>query len=278
MELRLKKQSVLPGFGLALGWTVFSLCLIVLIPLSTIFLKSASLGWSGFWQVISSPRALASFRLSLGASLIAAAINGFFGLVVAWVLVRYRFPGRRLLDGLVDLPFALPTAVAGIVLTTLYSQNGWIGSQLAKIGIKVSYTPLGIVVALTFIGLPFVVRTIQPVLQVMDVGVEEAAASLGAGLWQTFRRVILPELLPAWITGITLAFARSLGEYGSVVFIAGNMPMRTEITPLLIMIKLDQFDYAGASAIALAFLIVSFSLLLFVNFLQRRQGAALASR
>jgi sulfate transport system permease protein len=274
----LKKKSVLPGFGLALGWTVLSLCLIVLIPLSTIFIKSASLGWSGFWQVISSPRALASYRLSLGASLIAAMINGFFGLLVAWVLVRYRFPGRRLLDGLVDLPFALPTAVAGIVLTTLYSQNGWVGSQLAKIGIKVSYTPLGVVVALTFIGLPFVVRTIQPVLQVMDVGVEEAAASLGAGLWQTFRRVILPEIFPAWLTGMTLAFARSLGEYGSVVFIAGNMPMRTEITPLLIMIKLDQFDYAGASAIALAFLVVSFSLLLFVNLLQRRQGVAPALR
>jgi sulfate transport system permease protein len=274
----LKKKSVLPGFGLALGWTVFSLCLIVLIPLSTIFIKSASLGWSGFWQVISSPRALASYRLSLGASLIAAMINGFFGLLVAWVLVRYRFPGRRLLDGLVDLPFALPTAVAGIVLTTMYSQNGWVGSQLAKIGIKVSYTPLGVVVALTFIGLPFVVRTIQPVLQVMDVGVEEAAASLGAGLWQTFRRVILPEIFPAWVTGMTLAFARSLGEYGSVVFIAGNMPMRTEITPLLIMIKLDQFDYAGASAIALAFLMVSFSLLLFVNLLQRRQGVAPALR
>jgi len=278
MALRLKKQSVLPGFGLALGWTVFSLCLIVLIPLSTIFLKSASLGWSGFWQVISSPRALASYRLSLGASLIAAMINGFFGLLVAWVLVRYRFPGRRLLDGLVDLPFALPTAVAGIVLTTLYSQNGWVGSQLAKIGIKVSYTPLGVVVALTFIGLPFVVRTIQPVLQVIDVGVEEAAASLGAGLWQTFRLVILPEIFPAWLTGVTLAFARSLGEYGSVVFIAGNMPMKTEITPLLIMIKLDQFDYAGASAIALAFLVVSFSLLLFVNLLQRRQGVAPALR
>jgi sulfate transport system permease protein len=278
MGLRWKKQSVLPGFGLAMGWTVFYLCLIVLIPLSTIFVKSASLGWSGFWRVISSPRALASYRLSLGASLIAALINGFFGMLVAWVLVRYRFPGRRVLDGLVDLPFALPTAVAGIVLTTLYSQNGWIGSQLAKIGIKVSYTPLGVIVALTFIGLPFVVRTIQPVLQVLDVGVEEAAASLGAGLWQTFRRVILPEVLPAWITGVTLAFARSLGEYGSVVFIAGNMPMRTEITPLLIMIKLDQYDYAGASAIALAFLLVSFSLLLLVNVLQRRQGVAVALR
>ncbi len=278
MGLRLKKQSVLPGFGLAMGWTVFYLCLIVLIPLSTIFMKSASMGWTAFWQVISSPRALASYRLSVGASLIAAAINGFFGMLVAWVLVRYRFPGRRLLDGLVDLPFALPTAVAGIVLTTIYSQNGWVGGQLAKIGIKVAYTPLGVIVALTFIGLPFVVRTIQPVLEVLDVGVEEAAASLGAGLWQTFRRVILPELFPAWITGVTLAFARSLGEYGSVVFIAGNMPMKTEITPLLIMIKLDQFDYAGASAIALSFLVVSFSLLLLVNVMQRRQGMATALR
>src|SRR5665213_1183261 len=205
MDLQFKKPSVLPGFGLAMGWTITYLCLIILIPLSTIFMKSASLGWSGFWHVISSPRAVATYRLSLGASLIAAIINGAFGLLVAWVLVRYRFPGRRLLDGLVDLPFALPTAVAGIVLTTLYSQNGWVGSWLARIGIKVSYTPLGVVVALTFIGLPFVVRTIQPVLQVLDVGVEEAAASLGAGLWQTFRRVILPELLPAWITGVTLA-------------------------------------------------------------------------
>jgi len=275
LRLFAKKRSTLPGFGLAMGWTIFYLCLIVLIPLSTILLKSASLGWSGFWQTITAPRALATYRLTLGASLIAALINAVFGLLVAWVLVRYRFPGRRLLDGLVDLPFALPTAVAGIVLTTMYSDRGWIGSRLARLGFKVSFTPLGIVVALTFIGLPFVVRTIQPVLQVLDVEVEEAARSLGASLWQTFRRVILPELLPAWITGVTMAFARGLGEYGSVVFIAGNMPMRTEITPLLIMIKLEQFDYAGASAIALAFLSVSFVLLLTVNFLQRRRQDAL---
>ena len=272
MALLLKRKSVLPGFGLALGWTLFYLCLIILIPLSTIFVKSASLGWTQFWHVISSPRALASYRISLGASLVAASINAVFGLLVAWVLVRYRFPGRKILDGLVDLPFALPTAVAGIVLTTIYSQNGWVGSLLARVGIKVAYTPLGIVVALTFIGLPFVVRTLQPVLQDLDAGMEEAAASLRADLWQTFRRVIFPELFPALVTGFTLAFARALGEYGSVVFISGNMPMRTEITPLLIMIKLEQFDYAGASAIALAFLVVSFLLLLTVNLLQRRQG------
>jgi sulfate transport system permease protein len=278
MSFLLKKKSVLPGFGLALGWTIFYLCLIILIPLSTIFVKSSSLGFRQFFLVITSPRALAAFKLSLGASLAAAFINAIFGLLVAWVLVRYSFPGRRILDGLVDLPFALPTAVAGIVLTTMYSPNGWVGSWLAKVGIKVSYTPLGIIVALTFIGLPFVVRTIQPVLQDLDTGIEEAAVSLGASPLQTFRRVILPEILPAWVTGFTLAFARALGEYGSVVFIAGNMPMRTEITPLLIMIKLEQFDYAGASAIALTFLVISFSLLLLVNFLQRRQGSALASR
>ncbi len=269
----LKKRSVLPGFGLALGWTLFYLCLMVLIPLSTIFIKSASLSWAQFLEAVSSPRALASYRLSFGASFVAALINAVFGLLVAWILVRYRFPFRRIIDGLVDLPFALPTAVAGIVLTTLYSQNGWVGSRLAKLGIKVAYTPLGVMVALTFIGLPFVVRTVQPVLQDLDVGIEEAAHSLGANLWQTFRQVLLPELLPAWITGSTLAFARALGEYGSVVFIAGNMPLRTEITPLLIMTKLDQFDYAGASAIALVFLAVSFSLLLLVNVMQRRKSS-----
>jgi len=273
MILTLKKRSVLPGFGLALGWTLFYLCLMVLIPLSTVFIKSASLSWAQFWDAVTSPRALASYRLSFGASFVAALINAVFGLLVAWILVRYRFPFRRILDGLVDLPFALPTAVAGIVLTTLYSPNGWVGSRLARLGIKVAYTPLGVMVALTFIGLPFVVRTVQPVLQDLDVGLEEAAHSLGANLWQTFRRVLLPELLPAWITGSTLAFARALGEYGSVVFIAGNMPLRTEITPLLIMTKLDQFDYAGASAIALVFLVVSFSLLLLVNVMQRRRSS-----
>jgi sulfate transport system permease protein len=261
-----------------MGWTIFYLCLIILIPLSMILVKSASLGWLGFWRAVAAPRALAAYRISLEASFIAALINAVFGLIVAWVLVRYRFPGRRIFDGLVDLPFALPTAVAGIVLTTMYSEHGWIGSRLAAVGIKVAYTPLGIVVALTFIGLPFVVRTVQPVLQEIDVEVEEAARSLGAGLWQTFRRVLLPELLPAWLTGITMAFARALGEYGSVVFIAGNMPMRTEITPLLVMIKLDQFDYAGASAIALAFLLISFALLLAINAMQRRLGALPALR
>ncbi len=273
MILNLKKRSVLPGFGLALGWTLFYLCLIVLLPVSTIFIKSTSLTWAHFWNAVTSPRALASYRLSFGASLAAALINAVFGLLVAWILVRYRFPFRRLVDGVVDLPFALPTAVAGIVLTTLYSEHGWVGSRLAKLGIKVAYTPLGVIVALTFIGLPFVVRTIQPVLEDLDVGIEEAAHSLGANLWQTFRRVLLPELLPAWVTGSTLAFARALGEYGSVVFIAGNMPMRTEITPLLIMTKLDQFDYAGASAIALVFLVVSFSILLLVNAMQRRRSS-----
>jgi sulfate transport system permease protein len=266
------KRSMLPGFGLAMGWTIFYLCLIVLIPMSTIFIKSASLSWGQFWHAVASPRALASYRLSFGAALVAALINAVFGLLVAWILVRYRFPFRRLVDGLVDLPFALPTAVAGIVLTTLYSQNGLIGSRLEKLGIKAAYTPLGITIALTFIGLPFVVRTIQPVLQDLNPEVEEAAFSLGANLRQTFHRVLLPEILPAWITGITLAFARGLGEYGSVVFIAGNMPMRTEITPLLIMTKLDQFDYAGASAIALVFLVASFSLMLAINVLQRRRS------
>jgi len=266
------KRSMLPGFGMAMGWTISYLCLIVLIPMSTVFIKSASLSWGQFWHAVASPRAMASYRLSFGASFIAALINAVFGLLVAWILVRYRFPFRRLVDGLVDLPFALPTAVAGIVLTTLYSQNGLIGSRLERIGIKAAYTPLGITIALTFIGLPFVVRTVQPVLQDLNPEVEEAAISLGANLGRTFRRVLLPEILPAWITGITLAFARGLGEYGSVVFIAGNMPLRTEITPLLIMTKLDQFDYAGASAIALVFLVASFSLMLAINVLQRRRS------
>jgi sulfate transport system permease protein len=276
-SLASKKRSKLPGFGLAMGWTIFYLCLIVLIPISTIFVKSATLTWPEFWHAVASPRALASYRLSFGASSVAALINGVFGLLVAWVLVRYRFPFRRLIDGLVDLPFALPTAVAGIVLTTLYSQNGLIGSHLEKIGIKAAYTPLGITIALTFIGLPFVVRTIQPVLQELDSEIEEAAFSLGASLWQTFWRVLLPEIWPAWITGVTLALARGLGEYGSVVFIAGNMPMRTEITPLLIMTKLDQYDYAGASAIALVFLLASFCLMLAINLLQRRRSATAIS-
>jgi sulfate/thiosulfate transport system permease protein len=268
-----KRQRVLPGFGLTMGFTLLYLSLMVLIPLSTVFLKTATLSWQAFWATVASPRALAAYRLSLGAAGLGALINAIFGVLVAWVLVRYRFPGKRLIDGLVDLPFALPTAVAGITLTTLYANNGWIGSYFAALGVHVAYTPLGIILALTFIGLPFVVRTVEPVLQDFDVAMEEAAASLGASRWQTIRRVILPELVPALLTGFALAFARGLGEYGSVIFIAGNMPMRTEITPLLIMIKLEQFDYTGATAIALVFLLVSFALLLAINGLQWQRGA-----
>ena len=267
-----KMRRVLPGFGLTIGFTLCYVSLLVLIPLSTVLLKSTTLSWSIFWGTVFSPRALASYRLSLGASLLGALVNAVFGLVVTWVLVRYRFPGKRLLNGLVDLPFALPTAVAGITLTTLYAANGWIGWYLDLLGIKAAYAPLGIVIALTFIGLPFVVRTLEPVLQSFDGILEEAAASLGANRWQTFWRVMFPELRPALLTGFALAFARGLGEYGSVIFIAGNMPMRTEITPLLIMIKLEQFDYAGATAIALLLLLMSFTLLLGINLLQRRLG------
>jgi sulfate transport system permease protein len=262
------KRGVLPGFGLALGFTLFYLTLVVLVPLSTLFWKSAGLGWSGIWGAVTSPRVVASYRLTFGASLVAATVNGVFGLVVTWVLVRYRFPGRRLMDALVDLPFALPTAVAGITLTTLYAPNGWLGAPLAALGVKAAFTPLGITLAMTFIGLPFVVRTLQPVLESLDPEVEEAAASLGAGRWQTIARVVLPALFPAWITGFALAFARALGEYGSVVFIAGNMPMKTEVTPLLIITKLEQYDYAGATAIAAVTLVASFVLLLAINRLQ----------
>jgi sulfate transport system permease protein len=263
-----RRHSVLPGFGLALGFTVVYLSLVVLVPLSTLFWKSASLGPAGFWAAVSSPRVVASYKLTFGASLLAAAVNGLFGLVVTWVLVRYRFPGRRLMDALVDLPFALPTAVAGIALTTLYAPNGWLGAPLDKLGIRVAFTPLGISLALTFIGLPFVVRTLQPVLESLDPEVEEAAASLGASRLATLARVVLPALFPAWLTGVALAFARALGEYGSVVFIAGNMPMKTEITPLLIVTKLEQYDYAGATAIAAVTLAASFVLLLAINRLQ----------
>jgi sulfate transport system permease protein len=266
---------VLPGFGLSLGFTLFYLGLMILLPLSTVFLKTASLTWSVFWADVSGPRALAAYTLSLGASFLAAAINAVFGLLVAWVLERYRFPGRRLIDALVDLPFALPTAVAGIALATLYAKNGWLGRWLVPLGVEVAYTRLGVVVALTFIGLPFVVRTVQPVLADLDPEVEAAAASLGASRLQTFRRVILPELLPAALTGFVLAFARALGEYGSVIFIAGNMPMKSEITPLLIMIKLEQYDYAGATAVAMVFLLASFTLLLAINFLAWRRGRRL---
>jgi sulfate transport system permease protein len=270
-------HSVLPGFNLALGFALFYLGLIVLIPLSAAFVKSAGMGWEPFWEAVTSPRVLASYRVSFGASLAAALVNALFGLLTAWVLVRYTFPGKRLFDALVDLPFALPTAVAGITLTALYSGNGWIGQYLEPLGIKVAFTPLGIMVALTFIGLPFVVRTVQPVLEDLDVEVEEAAACLGANRWHIFRMVIFPALMPALMTGFALAFARCLGEYGSVIFIAGNMPMVSEITPLLIITKLEQYDYAGATAIATAMLVVSFALLLAINLLQwwtgRRHGA-----
>ena len=266
-----RRGRTLPGFGLSLGITLTYLALVILIPIATLFLKTATLTWSQFWATIAAPRTLAAYRLSFGAALVAAIVNAFFGLLLAWVLERYRFPGRRLIDGLIDLPFALPTAVAGIVLTTFYSANGWLGKHLEPLGIKVAYTPIGIVVALTFVGLPFVVRTVQPVLRGLDRQVEGAAASLGAGRLQTFARVILPELLPATLTGATLAFARGLGEYGSVIFIAGNMPMRSEIAPLLIMIKLEQYDYAGATAIALVFLLASFALLLVINALTGRR-------
>ena len=264
------RGRILPGFGLSMGITLTYLVLVILIPLATLVLKSATITWPEFWATVTEPRALAAYRLSFLASFAAASINAVFGLLVAWVLERYTFPFKRLVDGLVDLPFALPTAVAGIVLTTFYSGNGWVGRLLEPRGIKVAYTPLGVVVALTFVGLPFVVRTVQPVLRELDSQIEGAAATLGAGRLQTFLRVILPGLLPTVLTGFTLAFARGLGEYGSVIFIAGNMPMRSEITPLLIMIKLEQFDYAGAAAIALVFLLASFSLLLFINALSWR--------
>jgi len=269
-----KRGRILPGFGLAMGFTLTYLVLIILIPLATVVLKSATITWAQFWATVTAPRTLAAYRLSFTAAFVAASANAVFGLLVAWVLERYTFPGKRLIDGLVDLPFALPTAVAGIVLTTFYSGNGWVGRFLEPQGIKVAYTPLGVVVALTFVGLPFVVRTVQPVLRDLDPQIEGAAATLGAGRLQTFARVILPELMPAVLTGFTLAFARGLGEYGSVIFIAGNMPMRSEITPLLIMIKLEQFDYGGAAAIALVFLLASFSLLLLINVLSWRRGRA----
>ena len=275
--MRHSSRSVLPGFGLSLGITCTYLSLMVLLPLATVFTRTADLSWAEFWATVSNPRVVASYRVTFGASLVAALVNTGFGLLVAWVLARYRFPGRRLVDAIVDLPFALPTAVAGIALTTLYAPNGWVGSYLDPLGIKVSYTWLGITVALIFIGLPFVVRTVQPVLDDLEVDVEEAAASLGARRWQTFTRVILPTVAPALLTGFALAFARALGEYGSVVFISGNMPMKTEIVPLLIITKLEQYDYAGATAVALVMLVVSFVLLLGINLLQwaaRRRSAA----
>jgi sulfate/thiosulfate transport system permease protein len=271
-----KSRSVLPGFGLSLGITCTYLSLMVLLPLATVFTRTTDLSWAEFWGTVTNPRVVASYRVTFGASFVAALVNTVFGLLVAWVLVRYRFPGRKLVDAMVDLPFALPTAVAGIALTTLYAGNGWVGSYLEPLGIKVSYTWLGITVALVFIGLPFVVRTVQPVLDDLELEVEEAAASLGARRWQTFVRVILPTVAPALLTGFALAFARAVGEYGSVVFIAGNMPMKTEIVPLLIITKLEQYDYAGATAVALVMLVVSFMLLLAINVLQwaaRRRAA-----
>ncbi|MES2115739.1 MAG: sulfate ABC transporter permease subunit CysT [Pseudomonadota bacterium] len=260
---------VLPGFRLSLGFTIFYLALIVLIPLSAVFLKTFTLSWAGFWDAVSSPRVLASYRLTFGAALAAGGLNVVFGGIVAWVLVRYEFPGKRLVDALVDLPFALPTAVAGITLTALYSANGWYGRVLeGMLGLKVAFTPLGVVVALTFIGLPFVVRTVQPVLEEAERELEEAAASLGASALQTFFRVVLPAMLPSLMTGFALAFARATGEYGSVIFIAGNMPMVSEITPLFIITKLEQYDYAGATAIAVVMLVASFLMLLSINLLQ----------
>lgn len=261
-------NRVLPGFGLSLGYTLVYLSLIVLIPLSAVFINAASMQWSEFWQVVSSPQVVSSYRVSFLTSLLAALINSFFGLLIAWSLVRYNFFGKRLVDALIDLPFALPTAVAGITLSALYAKNGWIGSLFAPFGIKIAFTPLGILIALIFIGLPFVVRTIQPVLQELSLEFEEAAATLGATRWQTFARVVLPALLPAMLTGFALAFARAVGEYGSVIFIAGNVPMVSEITPLLIITRLEQFDVAGATAIATVMLVVSFSLLLIINGLQ----------
>jgi sulfate transport system permease protein len=272
------RRHILPGFGLTLGISWLYLGLIVLIPLSGLFLKTFTLTWDQFWETVAAPRALAAYRLSFGAAFLAALVNAVFGLLVAWVLVRYRFPGHGLVDALVDLPFALPTAVAGLTLTTLYSPNGWYGQYLEALGLKVAFTPLGVVVALTFIGLPFVVRTVQPVLEDIDADVEEAAATLGATPWRTFTHVLFPSVLPALLSGFTLAFARAIGEYGSVIFISGNMPLHTEIAPLLIVTRLEQYDYAGATAIASVMLGASFTLLLTVNLLQRWSQRRLEAR
>jgi sulfate/thiosulfate transport system permease protein len=264
-----QKNTVLPGFGPALGYTMLYLSVIVLIPLSALFFKTATLTWDQFVVAVTSARVVASYRVTFGSALCAAGVNGVFGVLVAWVLVRYRFPGKQLIDALVDLPFALPTAVAGITLASVYSPNGWLGQYLEPHGIKVAFTSLGIMVAMIFIGLPFVVRTVQPVLEELDHEIEEAASCLGANRWQTFCRVIFPTMLPAILTGFALAFARAVGEYGSIIFIAGNMPMVSEITPLLIITKLEQYDYAGATAIASVMLIASFLMLLTINLLQK---------
>ena len=265
---RLREPSVIPGFGLALGFTVAALSLIVLIPLSALVLRAASIGPAGFWAIASDPRTLAALRLSFGAALIAAAINTVFGLLLSWVLVRYRFPGRRFIDAAVDLPFALPTAVAGIAMAAVYAPNGWIGSIADKLGFKIAFTPVGVVLALVFIGLPFVVRTVQPVLEEVEREIEEVSALLGASRLRTVYKVVLPQIYPALLTGATLAFARGIGEYGSVIFIAGNIPMVSEIAPLLIVIKLEEFDYQGATVIALLMLVISFALLMLINLFQ----------
>jgi sulfate transport system permease protein len=271
-NLQFRRPSIIPGFGLTFGFTICYLSLVVLIPISVTFVEAARMGAHQFWHVVTTPRALASYELSFGASLVGAFVNFVLGTLVAWVLVRYSFPGKRILDSLVDLPFALPTAVAGIALTTLYATTGWFGGPLAAAGIHVAFTRLGVIVALTFIGLPFVVRTVQPVLEDLDAELEEAAASLGANRLQTFVRVVYPAIFPAALTGFALAFARGVGEYGSVIFIAGNMPMRTEIAPLLIVTKLEEYDYSGATAIAVVMLTLSFVLLAAINALQRWSG------
>jgi len=269
MKLFKRHNNVLPGFGPTLGFTIFYLSLIVLIPLSALVFRTAGLSWGEFISTVTAPRVLASYKVTFGAAIIAALINSIFGVLVAWVLVRYRFPGRRIVDALVDLPFALPTAVAGITLATIYSSTGWVGRYLEPHGIKVAFTPLGIVLAMTFIGLPFVVRTVQPVVEEIEVELEEAAVCLGANRRQTLQRVIFPMLLPSILTGFALSFARAVGEYGSIIFIAGNMPMISEITPLLIITKLEQFDYQGATAIACVMLLASFLMLLVINLLQK---------
>jgi len=266
---KLRRKSVIPGFGLSMGFTVSYLSLLVLIPLAGVFIKTSGLSWEQFWTVVTSRQVVAAYKVTFGVSLAAAVTNGFFGVIVAWVLVRYRFTGRKLLDGLVDLPFALPTAVAGIALTALYAPTGWMGQWFYPLGIETAYSRVGIFIALTFIGIPFVVRTVQPVLEDLDVEVEEAAASLGATRCRTFIRVIFPVLLPALLTGFSLSFARAVGEYGSVIFISGNMPMKTEITPLIIVKFLEQYQYAEATAVATVMLLASFSLLLLINILQR---------
>jgi sulfate/thiosulfate transport system permease protein len=276
-----RERSVIPGFGITFGFSTFFLCAVVLLPLTALVMRGAGMDWSRFVDVVTDPRAVASYRLTFGASLIAAGINIVFGFIVAWTLVRYRFPGRRFIDAIIDMPFALPTAVSGLALSAVFASNGWIGQHLEQLGIKVAYTPIGITLALTLIGMPFVVRTVQPALQELPRDVEEAAATLGAGPAYTFFRVILPALMPAVLTGFTLAFARAVGEYGSITFIAGNIPMETEITPLLIIIRLDEYDYAAAAAIGCVMLAISFVMLLAINLLQlwgRRRISAAARR